>query len=175
MTFNIKVNSDKTVVYDEIICNQFENEIDELVFDLPFDDYSYVCKFRGQGSIIEFPLVDKLFITNSISNKSGKWELIVIGKKDDKVFVSNTINFVVGRNFANLLTTEDMDENIKTLYLQLEDILKKLDDTKIEEIDSVVEELKKIEYKIDNIDVNVDYAKECYQLLTDVSLQLDEI
>lgn len=74
MIFNIKVNEDKTVEYSEIIVNQYENEIDQLEFVLPFADFSYVGVFKSPNNKkLEIPVIDnKIIIDKNITSIAGQ-------------------------------------------------------------------------------------------------------
>lgn len=152
MIFNIKVNEDKTVEYSEIIVNQFENEIDQLEFVLPFLDFSYVGVFKSPNNKkLEIPVIDnKIIIDKNITSIAGQWSLIIVGIKDETKFISNQILLKSCRNYLALESMQETDANIKLLYAEIQETLNKLNDTGIEEISSIVSELEAINQKLDN-------------------------
>lgn len=152
MIFNIEIDKNKKVLQDEIVVNQYENEIDELHFKLPFEDFSYVAVFKSPNDKkLEFPIVkNKIVIDKSITSIPGQWNLIVVGQKDETVFVSNTIELRSCRNFLNMKNMQETDANIELLYAEIQETLNKLNDTGIEEISSLVDELKTINEKLDD-------------------------
>lgn len=152
MIFNIEIDKNKKVLQDEIVVNQFENEIDELHFKLPFEDFSYVAVFKSPNDKkLELPIVEnKIIIDKNITAIPGQWSLIVVGQKDETVFVSNTIELRSCRNFLNMKNMQETDANIELLYAEIQETLNKLNDTGIEEISSLVKELEAINQKLDN-------------------------
>lgn len=152
MIFNIEIDKNKKVLQDEIVVNQYENEIDELHFKLPFEDFSYVAVFKSPNDKkLEFPIVkNKIVIDKSITSIPGQWNLIVVGQKDETVFVSNTIELRSCRNYLNMKNMQETDANIELLYAEIQETLQKLNNTGIEEISSLVDELKTINEKLDS-------------------------
>lgn len=152
MIFNITVNENKNVVYEKIIVSQYENEIDQFEFTLPFDDFSWVGVFKSpKMKKLELPIIDnKIVIGNSITSIAGDWTLIVVGKKDDIVFVSYEVPFIVDKNYLNMKSMQETDENISLLYAEMQETLNKLNDTGLNEISALVEELKTINEKLDD-------------------------
>ena len=147
MTYNITINEDKTIVCDkDIIVNQFENEIDELVFELPFDDFSYIVVFKTPlNTKLELPIIDnKIVIGSDITSLPGTWSLIIVGQKDEIVFVSNPLALKSCRNHLNLQTIQEIDSNIETLYLELQEKMKVLDTLDLDNLDTDLEEIKTI-------------------------------
>lgn len=145
MIYNITINEDKTVIVDrDIIVNQFENEIDELFFELPFDDFSYVGVFKTpMNTKLELPIIDnKIVIGSDITSLPGTWSLIVVGSKDDIVFVSNPLALKSCRNHLSLQTMQEMDSNIEVLYLELQEKMKTLDTLDLDNLDTDLEEIK---------------------------------
>lgn len=152
MIFNIKVNEDKTVEYSEIIVNQYENEIDQLEFVLPFADFSYVGVFKSPNNKkLEIPVIDnKIIIDKNITSIAGQWSLIIVGIKDETKFISNQILLKSCRNYLALDSMQETDANISLLYSEIQETLQKLNDTGIDEISSLVSELKAINEKLDD-------------------------
>lgn len=152
MIFNIKVNEDKTVEYSEIIVNQYENEIDQLEFVLPFADFSYVGVFKSPNNKkLEIPVIDsKIIIDKNITSIAGQWSLIIVGIKDETKFISNQILLKSCRNYLALESMQEIDANIELLYSEIQETLNKLNDTGIEEISSLVNELETINEKLDD-------------------------
>ena len=154
MTYNITINEDKTIVCDkDIIVNQFENEIDELVFELPFDDFSYIAVFKTPlNTKLELPIVDnKIVIGSDITSLPGVWSLIIVGQKDEVVFVSNTLALKSCRNHLSLQTMQEIDSNIEALYLELQEKMKTLDTLDLDNLDTDLEEIKTITNNIISI------------------------
>lgn len=156
MIFNIKVNENKTVEYDEIVVNQYENKIDYLEFVLPFEDCSYLGVFKSPNNKkLEIPIVDnRIIIDKKITSISGTWNLIVVANKDDTTFISNPILLNSCRNYLNLKLMQELDTNISLLYSEIQDTLQKLNDTGLNEISSVVSELQEINNKLDDKQVS---------------------
>ena len=156
MIYNITIQENKTIQSDnDILLNQFENEIDELHFTFPFEDFGWVGVFKSpSNSKLEIPIIDnKIIIDKTISSQSGIWELILVGKKDEIVFISNIIQIKSNRNHLNLKTIQEQDINIKNLYLEIQDTLKKLNTTGISEISDLLTEINEIKEKVDNTEV----------------------
>lgn len=170
MIFNIKVNEDKTVEHSEIIVNQFENEIDQLEFVLPFSDFSYVSVLKSPSNKkLEIPIVNnKLIIDKSITSTPGEWKMIVVGTKDSKCFVSNQILLKSCRNFLALSSVQEIDKNIELLYAELEETLRILKDKGLEEISSLVE----MSETLNSLQLNVEGI---YGDLRDLSDKVDKI
>lgn len=152
MIFNIEIDKNKKVLQDEIVVNQYENEIDELHFKLPFSDFSYVAVFKSpKDEKLELPIVDNIIIIDKrITSIAGTWKLIVTGTKDETLFVSNTIELRSAGNYLNYPTMQETDANIELLYSEIQETLNKLNDTGIEEISSLVKELELINEKLDD-------------------------
>lgn len=154
MIYNITINEDKTVIVDrDIIVNQFENEIDELFFELPFDDFSYVGVFKTPlNTKLELPIIDnKIVIGSDITSLPGTWSLIIVGQKDEVVFVSNPLAIKSCRNHLNLQTMQEMDANVEVLYLELLEKMKTLDTLDLDNLDTDLEEIKTITNNIISI------------------------
>lgn len=152
MIFNIKVNENKTVEYENIEVNQFENEIDVLEFVLPFEDFSYVGVFKSPSNKkLEIPVIEnKIVIDKNITSIPGQWSLIIVGTNEETVFVSNPILLKSCRNYLALENMQELDKNIDLLYSEIQETLNKLNNTGINEISSLVDELKTINEKLDD-------------------------
>ncbi len=152
MIFNIEIDKNKKVLQDEIVVNQFENEIDELHFKLPFEDFSYVAVFKSpKDEKLELPIIDNIILIDKrITSIAGNWKLIITGTKDETVFVSNIIELRSAGNYLNYPTMQETDANIELLYAEIQDTLQKLNDTGLNEISSLVKELEAINQKLDN-------------------------
>lgn len=176
MIFNITVNENKNVAYEKIIVNQYENEIDQFEFVLPFENFSYVAVFKSpKMKKLELPIIDnKIVIGNSITSIAGDWTLIVVGKKDDIVFVSDEIPFIVDKNYLNMKNMQEIDENIELLYAELQETLNKLNDTGLNEISSLVDELKTINEKLDDTQLS-DTVSDVQNKANTAILKLDGI
>lgn len=164
MNFDIKISEDNCM-YPKIIVNQFENEIDQFEFTFPFPDFAYVAVLKSpKMKKLELPIIDnKLIISNKITSIAGEWSLIIAGTKEDALFVSDEIKFLCDKNFLNMKTTQEVDENIELLYSEIEETLQKLDDTGLDDISSVVQELEEINKKIDEIPKN-DYTEDLQEI-----------
>lgn len=151
MIYNITINEDKTVEIDkEIVVNQYENEIDELVFKLPFSDFGYVGVFKSPlNTKLELPIVDnKITIGSEITSYPGTWSLIIVGKKDETIFISNFIELKSCRNHLSLKNTQEIDKNIELLYLELQETLNKLENVDLDNVASLGDDLEEIKQNI---------------------------
>lgn len=158
MLYNISIYEDKSIKSDkEIHINYKENEIDEIFFSLPsfLNDFVKVCVlYTPTRKKIELPLIDsKILISSSITSQIGDWKLCIVATDGTKIFISDELSFKVNKTYIDSANSEKIDENLELLILELENTLSKLNDTKINEIGSVIEELNKIENKLDNVDV----------------------
>jgi hypothetical protein len=147
MIYNITINEDKTVEIDkEIVVNQYENEIDELVFKLPFLDFGYVGVFKSPlNTKLELPIVDnKITIGSEITSYPGTWSLIIVGKKDETIFISNFIELKSCRNHLSLKNTQEIDKNIELLYLELQETLNKLENVDLDDVSNLGDSLEEI-------------------------------
>lgn len=176
MIFNIEVDKNKKVLQDEIVVNQYENEIDELHFKLPFDDFEYLGVFKSpKDEKLELPVNDNVIVIDkNITSIAGNWSLIVTGKKDETIFVSNTIELRSCKNYLNYPTMQKVDANIEFLYSEIQETLHKLNETGIEEISSLLEELKTINQKLDNTQLS-DAVSEVADKADAAILKLDGI
>lgn len=176
MIFNIEIDKNKKVLQDEIVVNQYENEIDELHFKLPFSDFSYVAVFKSpKDEKLELPIIDNIILIDKrITSIAGNWKLIITGTKDETVFVSNTIELRSAGNYLNYPTMQETDANIELLYTEIQETLQKLNDTGIEEISSLVDELKAINEKLDDTQLS-DAVSEVSNKADTAILKLDGI
>lgn len=153
MIYNIKVNENKTIEVDDITINYSENEIDSFSFTFFDENLSYIAELKTPlKKKISLPINDNiLLITNSITSLPGKWELLVVGKDGDKVFVSNSIEFVVNNNYLDYKEAQEIDANIEQLYLELEEKLQTLESLDLENLDSMNTDIQTIKSTTNNI------------------------
>lgn len=163
MVYTISIFEDKTIKCDKNIhINYKENEIDEILFDLPtfLNDFTKICVlYTPNRKKIELPINDnKIIVSSDITTRFGDWKLCLVATNGEKIFISDELLFKVDKTYIDSSVAEEIDANLELLILELENTLSKLDDTKIEEIGSVVEELKEIKEAISNINVDVDFS-----------------
>lgn len=146
MVYNIKVNENKTIEVDDITINYSENEIDSFSFTFFDENLSYIAEFKTPlKKKLSLPINDNtLLITNSITSLPGKWELLVVGKNGDKVFVSNSIEFNVNNNYLDYKEMQEMDTNLENLYLEMQEKMKILDNLDLDDLDGISTDIQSI-------------------------------
>ena len=122
--------------------NKYENVGDQLIFNIPEDykpghnNFAYYLTFKMTKKdriLLPIAVINNQLIftiTTSITKYSGTYEIIflateteIVDANDESnsiVFVSNVMQGEVRDNFlTNPVTTETLDENLKTIYDQL--------------------------------------------------------
>ena len=156
--YNILVNIDKSIKCDEEIhINFLENKITTLTFQIPDElaGFSNLCILETPNRTKKtIPIENNiLIISNNISYTSGEYNLIFYSFKDDIVFVSDKLSFNVNKNYLNNTEDDKIDENVELLYTKIEETLRKLNDTGLDEISDLLTEINEIKEKVDNTEV----------------------
>ena len=156
-TYNITVTENKDIFCDEaIVVNQMENGTTSFSFTIPT-----FCHDCGNIAVLETPdnqkktypiIKNEIIIDSFVSSRIGTWKLLFYSLNDDDVFVSNILKFKVFNNYLNKEeTTEETSEQIKETYAKIQELLNKLNDTKLNEINNVLTSLEEIKEAINNI------------------------